>query len=111
MAPPAPPRRTLDFFCAVVIVGLLAGFAGLATTEVLRFVEHVTYHYSFGTLLAGAGRIDEAVAPLREAVRLDPDSAEAQSNLGVVLGRAGQLAEAVTHYRKAIQIEPGDSLR
>jgi H+/Cl- antiporter ClcA len=48
-----PPRRNLDFFCAVVIVGLLAGVAGLATTEVLRFVEHVTYHYSFGPLLTG----------------------------------------------------------
>lgn len=52
MASPAP-RRNLDFYCAVVIVGLLAGVAGLATTAVLRFVEHATYHYSFGTLLAG----------------------------------------------------------
>ncbi|OIN79220.1 chloride ion channel protein [Mycobacterium malmoense] len=48
-----PPRRDVDFFCAVVIVGLLAGIAGLATTAVLRFVEHLTYHYSFGTLLVG----------------------------------------------------------
>jgi Flp pilus assembly protein TadD len=64
----------------------------------------------FGVLLAGAGRIDEAVDRLREAVRLDPDIAAAQSNLGAVLGRAGRLAEAVTHYRKAIQIEPGDAL-
>jgi H+/Cl- antiporter ClcA len=47
------PRRNLDFFCAVVIVGLLAGIAGLATTAVLRFVEHATYHYGFGTLLSG----------------------------------------------------------
>jgi H+/Cl- antiporter ClcA len=47
------PRRNLDFFCAVIIVGLLAGVAGLATTVVLRFVEHATYHYSFGTLLTG----------------------------------------------------------
>jgi H+/Cl- antiporter ClcA len=51
--PPSARRRNLDFFCAVVIVGLLAGVAGLATTVVLRFVEHTTYHYSFGTLLAG----------------------------------------------------------
>ena len=51
MAPSA--RRSLDFFCAVVIVGLLAGVAGLATTAVLRFVEHATYHYSFGALLSG----------------------------------------------------------
>ncbi|MDD4866381.1 MAG: chloride channel protein [Mycobacterium sp.] len=43
----------LEFFCATVIVGLLAGAAGLSTSVVLRFVEHLTYHYAFGTLLAG----------------------------------------------------------
>jgi H+/Cl- antiporter ClcA len=57
-------RRNLDFFCAVIIVGLLAGFAGLATTEVLRFVEHITYHYSFDTLLAGI----TGSSPVRRAV-------------------------------------------
>jgi H+/Cl- antiporter ClcA len=50
---PARPRSNVEFFCAVVIVGLLAGIAGLSTTFVLRFVQHLTYHYSFGTLLAG----------------------------------------------------------
>src|SRR5436309_8814698 len=64
----------------------------------------------FGVLLAGAGRSDEAVARLREAVRLDPDNAEAQSNLGVKLAQVGRLTEAVTHYREAIRIEPGDAL-
>jgi H+/Cl- antiporter ClcA len=44
-------RRNIDFFCAVIIVGLLAGVAGLATTTLLRFVEHLTYHYTFGSLL------------------------------------------------------------
>ena len=50
---PASDTRNRDFFCAVIIVGLLAGAAGLATTAVLRFVEHLTYHYTFGTLLVG----------------------------------------------------------
>jgi H+/Cl- antiporter ClcA len=45
--------RNFDFFCAIVIVGVLAGVAGLSTTFVLRFVQHLTYNYSFGTLLAG----------------------------------------------------------
>jgi H+/Cl- antiporter ClcA len=54
----------LDFFCAVVIVGLLAGVAGLSTTFVLRFVEHLTYHYSFGTLLAGV----RGSSPVRRAL-------------------------------------------
>ena len=58
------PRRNLDFFCAVIIVGLLAGIAGLATTGVLRFVEHIAYHYSFGTLLAGI----TGSSPVRRAV-------------------------------------------
>ncbi|HWS94608.1 MAG TPA: chloride channel protein [Mycobacterium sp.] len=62
MAP--SPRRNLDFFCAVLIVGLLAGVAGLATTTVLRFVEHLTYHYSFGTLLAGV----RGSSPVRRAL-------------------------------------------
>lgn len=47
------PRSSLDFFCAAVIIGLLAGVAGLATSAVLRFVEHLTYNYTFGTLLVG----------------------------------------------------------
>jgi len=51
----------------VIIVGLLAGVAGLATTVVLRFVEHVTYHYIFGTLLAGvtdSSPVRRAVGPM-----------------------------------------------
>lgn len=46
-------RRDLEFVCALVNVGLLAGFAGVATTLVLRSVEQFTYHYTFGSLLAG----------------------------------------------------------
>jgi H+/Cl- antiporter ClcA len=61
------PRPNLDFFCAVVIVGVLAGVAGLSTTFVLRFVQHVTYHYTFGTLLAGvtaSGPVRRVVGPM-----------------------------------------------
>ncbi|ORV94645.1 chloride ion channel protein [Mycobacterium kubicae] len=60
-------RRNLDFFCAIVIVGLLAGVAGLATTVVLRFVEHLTYHYTFGPLLdgiTGSSPVRRAVGPM-----------------------------------------------
>lgn len=46
-------RRTVEFGGAIVVIGLLAGVAGLSTTLLLRAVEHLTYHYSFGTLLSG----------------------------------------------------------
>ena len=58
------PRRTLEYACAVVVVGLLAGVAGAATTLLLHAVEHGTYHYSFGSLLTGVGDS----SPVRRAV-------------------------------------------
>jgi H+/Cl- antiporter ClcA len=57
-------RRTVEFGCAVVIIGLLAGVAGAATTLLLHGVEHLTYHYSFGTLLTGVG----GSSPVRRAL-------------------------------------------
>jgi H+/Cl- antiporter ClcA len=57
-------RRNLEFACAIVIVGLLAGVAGAATTLLLHFIEHLTYHYTFGTLLTGVGES----SPVRRAV-------------------------------------------
>ena len=57
-------RRTLEFGCAIIIVGLLAGAAGAATTLLLHAVEHLTYHYTFGTLLTGVGDS----SPVRRAV-------------------------------------------
>src|ERR1700734_1129168 len=56
--------RHADFAGAVIIVGLLAGVAGLATTTLLRFVEHLTYNYTFGSLLDGV----TASSPIRQAV-------------------------------------------
>jgi H+/Cl- antiporter ClcA len=67
--PPADARsrrRALEFGCAVIAIGLLAGLAGMATTVALHGVEHLTYHYSFGTLLAGiddSGHVRRAVGP------------------------------------------------
>jgi H+/Cl- antiporter ClcA len=57
-------RRTVEFGCAIVIIGLLAGVAGGATTLLLHGVEHLTYHYTFGTLLSGVG----GSSPVRRAI-------------------------------------------
>ena len=46
-------RRNLEFGCAVIVIGLLAGVAGACTTVLLHWIEHLTYHYSFGSLLSG----------------------------------------------------------
>lgn len=60
-------RRTVEFGCAIVIIGLLAGVAGAATTLLLHAIEHLTYHYTFGTLLSGvedSGHLRRALGPM-----------------------------------------------
>lgn len=60
-------RRALEFGCAVIAIGLLAGVAGIATTLLLHGIEHLTYHYSFGSLLDGiddSGHVRRAVGPM-----------------------------------------------
>ena len=60
-------RRAVEFSCAAMVIGLLAGVAGAATTVFLDFVEHLTYHYSFGTMLdgvSGSSRIRQACGPM-----------------------------------------------
>lgn len=57
-------RRTLEYSCAVLLIGLLAGVAGATTTLVLHWIEHATYDYTFGTLLSG---VTES-SPVRRAV-------------------------------------------
>ncbi|RZT26078.1 H+/Cl- antiporter ClcA [Mycobacterium sp. BK558] len=60
-------RRAVEYGCAVVLIGLLAGVAGAATTLLLHAVEHLTYRYTFGTLLTGvenSGDLRRALGPM-----------------------------------------------
>ena len=54
------------------------------------------------------GRTDEAVQQFQEALRLDPDYAEAHRNFATVLLKIGHRDEAVTHFREALRIKPDD---
>lgn len=95
--------RNTDFVAAVVIVGLLAGCAGLATTTLLRFIEHLTYHYTFGSLLEGV----TASSPIRQAV--GPMLGGGLAGLGWWILRSrsevAPLAAAVAH-RERIRLLP-----
>jgi Flp pilus assembly protein TadD len=56
--------------------------------------------------LARGGRLADALVEFREAVRLDPGSAQAQNNLGLALVQTGNAAEAVTHFQAAVGAKP-----
>jgi 2-polyprenyl-3-methyl-5-hydroxy-6-metoxy-1,4-benzoquinol methylase/Flp pilus assembly protein TadD len=60
------------------------------------------YHYNMGLVLAGLGRMVEAVAHNRRAVSLEPGYADAHTNLGGALGAQGHWSEAALHFRRAL---------
>ena len=61
---------------------------------------------SLGCALAIAGRNDEALVHLAEAVRLKPDYAEPRYNLGNFLFRADRPAEALEQLEAAVRLRP-----
>ena len=56
--------------------------------------------------LFGQGKVPEAIAAFREAIRLQPDDAIAHYGLGVVLVGQGKVSEAMTAWREAIRLQP-----
>jgi hypothetical protein len=75
--------------------------AALRATGPNPFVE-----YLMGRELAGQGRVEEAIAHLRNALRHAPDSPDAYNDLGIGLSMAGRFAEAEGYYREAIRRAP-----
>ncbi len=64
------------------------------------------YHLLHGICLAGAGRLEPAIAAYRKAVALRPAYFEAWANLGNLLERLDRWPEAEEAYRQAVRARP-----
>jgi tetratricopeptide (TPR) repeat protein len=74
----------------------------LAVTEDNSVANHNLGSY----LMASPGRLQEAFPYLEAAVRIDPDSAPAHTDLGSALARIGRLPEAIAQFEEAILLAP-----
>jgi tetratricopeptide (TPR) repeat protein len=62
---------------------------------------------NLGTLAAHRpGGMEEAARHYAQAVRIKPDSAEAQNNLASALAETGRLQESVPHFEQAVRSAP-----
>jgi tetratricopeptide (TPR) repeat protein len=64
---------------------------------------------NFGDALARKGQPDEAMAHFEQAIKLQPDYAEAYYNRGNVLYVLGRTDEAIADWEKTLQIQPNDA--
>jgi tetratricopeptide (TPR) repeat protein len=67
------------------------------------------YRFTLGSALKAQGKLDEAVAAYREAIRLRLDFAQAYSGLVLALKAQGKLDEAVAAYRDVIRLKPDNA--
>jgi len=63
-------------------------------------------HNKLGIVHAASGRVSQAEASFRKALRLEPGYYEALSNLGILYCRSGRLAEGKTLIARSLGIQP-----
>jgi tetratricopeptide (TPR) repeat protein len=71
-------------------------------------MSSVTKLYDEADKLKDAGKLEEAVAKLEEALTAEPNYALAHSALAVIQQKLGRHEEAIAHARKVCEIEPYD---
>ena len=64
-------------------------------------------HNNLGIALAERGDVAQAEKRFRDAVRCNPQNADAFNNLGATLLRHGNLKKGVEYYEEALRIDPG----
>ncbi|HEY2761455.1 MAG TPA: tetratricopeptide repeat-containing glycosyltransferase family protein, partial [Pirellulales bacterium] len=63
-------------------------------------------HFDCAGALEQSGKLDEAVAELRRAAKLDPQAGEAQINLAALLEKLGHVDESLAAARRAVELRP-----
>jgi Flp pilus assembly protein TadD len=91
-----PPRRQEAIRFAALAVGLRPASPGA--------------HVNLGGALQDNGKVDEAIAEYREALRLMDDYREVHYLLGNLLRKKGRLEEAVRELRAAIRLKEDDPI-
>jgi tetratricopeptide (TPR) repeat protein len=112
----AQASHPADFGINIELANLLIAKQPRDCAEAIRFFQaalalrpHSPWVYSnFSICLASVGRLDEAEAACREAIRLDGESDGPHTNLGFILVDKGRPDEAIAEYREAIRLNKDD---
>jgi protein O-mannosyl-transferase len=109
--------RTTALAGAVLAVGILGGLTWQQnrTYQQVETLYRTTLeenpgswvaHGNLGGLLAGTGRLPEAITHFVEALRLRPDYPQARVSLGSALASQGRFDEAKAQFEEALRLRP-----
>jgi tetratricopeptide (TPR) repeat protein len=103
----AQPRHA-DALHLLGVASSQAGRSDLAVELIRQAIKQrgqPVFYFNLGNALRQQRQPNEAVAAYRDAIRIEPDYAEAHFGLGNVLVDLRRLDEAASAYRKAIRIK------
>jgi len=63
-------------------------------------------HYNLAAILKSLGKLSEAAAGYRNAIKIKPNFVEALNNLGNIMVDLEQFSEAIESFHKALNIKP-----
>jgi len=112
--------RAAPILFLAAVIGLLGGATVLRNLDywsaermwadvVAKRPDNPRAHYNYGTLMAKAGRVKDAIPYLEESLRLNPRYALPRANLGVALYATGRHEEALAIYEEALRLRPDES--
>ena len=121
---PAPLAEGLDTYLALLGRAYAASHADVVRARSLAEQQHrkiagsaylgavvpesADVHNTLGITFATKGRMEEAIAEFRLALRLDPESAATHWHLGAALASRGARQEAAELLRRSVQLDPNN---
>ena len=90
---------------AAVRAGNYVEFENVMRKGIQLYPNESSFYAGLGFALQETGKLEEAIAAFRQAIKLQPD-ANTYNNLGLALAKQKKLEEAITAFRQAIQLKP-----
>ena len=101
-----PSQQQLDSLLKYYQTGRYEDAEKLSVSITEEFPKHPFAWKVLSAVFKQMGKINESLVASQKSVQLDPQDAEAHSNLGVILQELGRLKEAEASYRQAIALKP-----
>lgn len=102
-------RRILPFVLSAAMLPLPATAAAQAPARETPAAEADAYYlFMLARHLDGAGKVDEAIATLQRAIRLQPSSAAIRAELATIYARQNKVLEALDMVEQALQADPAN---
>jgi tetratricopeptide (TPR) repeat protein len=92
--------------CAIVAASLAIPVSAAAAPQPTASLESAQYYYILSRHLEGEGKADEAIAAIKKAIALDPESADLYAELAGMYARQDKALEALESAEAALKRDP-----